>query len=296
MTWKAGVNHLTDRLPSEIESLKGLNKDLFLFRSNRSSKKISKEFLKELPPSIDWRDQNVLTPIKDQDTCGSCWAFSASAVLESHIAIQTGKLLNLSEQQMVDCTPNPHKCGGSGGCNGATQELAFDYVQKNGIALSVAYSYKASQGKCKDSTIKKSATVEGFLKLPENDYDALMNAVATIGPIAISVAADQWAYYRSGVFNGNCGSVIDHAVTLIGYGTDKRYGNYWIVRNSWSTNWGERGHIRIKRENSASEVECETDPDPASGGGCEGGPDEITVCGKCGILSDSSYVTGGKLS
>ena len=119
----------------------------------------------------------------------------------------------------------------------------------------------------------------------------LVTALMLLSSTAISVAADEWEFYSSGVFNGDCGATINHAVTLEGYGTDEEGNDYWLVRNSWAEQWGENGYIRIAREKSAKEVICEVDKNPSSGSGCEGGPSEITVCGKCGILSDSSYPT-----
>lgn len=295
-TWKAGVNHLTDRIPSEIDALKGLNRDLSFHTHKFSSYKPSKDFLYNLPKEVDWRKEGVTTPVKNQGSCGSCWAFSVAAVLESHIAIQNNKTqLIVSEQELVDCVVNEHKCGGSGGCNGATQELGFDYIQKNGVTLLEDYPYTARNGKCQAAQKHKVAQISSFVKLPENDYNALMTAVATHGPVAISVAADEWSFYDSGVYNGDCGVVIDHAVTLEGYGTDEEGNDFWLVRNSWGSGWGEEGYIRISREKSAQDVKCGIDKNPASGSGCEGGPSEITVCGQCGILSDSSFPVEARL-
>ena len=143
--------------------------------------------------------------------------------------------------------------------------------------------------------ILKLASISGYIALPKNDYNALMTAIANVGPIAISVAATEWFYYDSGVYNGDCGAEIDHAVTAVGYGTDPNSGNYWLVRNSWGTGWGESGYIRIAREASAADVKCQTDYNPSAGSACDGGPPTVEVCGLCGILSDSSYPTGGKL-
>ena len=297
MTWKAGVNHLTDRIPSEIDAITGLNRDMSFHTRKFSSFKAttSKDFLQNLPKNVDWREKGVVTPIKNQGRCGSCWAFSSTAVLESHIAIQTGKLLTLSEQQLVDCTPNPRKCGGTGGCSGATQELAFDYVQRNGISEETEYAYNAKENKCEADNKKKVATIEDFVKLPENDYNALMTALATVGPVAVSVAAEEWSFYESGIFNGDCGATINHAVTAVGYGTDEEGNDYWLVRNSWGETWGEKGYIKVPREKTAKDVVCAMDTNTAAGTVCEGGPTEVKVCGKCGILSDSSYPRGGKL-
>jgi len=206
------------------------------------------------------------------------------------------KLLDLSEQQLTSCTPNPNQCGGTGGCHGATQWLAFDYVKKHGISLTATWPYKAIDGKCdKTKETKKVATIDGYVRLPTNDYNALLTAVATKGPIAISVAANGWQFYDGGIFNGDCGTEINHAVTLVGYGNDTKLGSYWIVRNSWTAKWGEKGHIRLPKEKSAADVKCDIDKNPAAGNGCKGGPTEIEVCGICGMYSDSSYPTGVKV-
>ena len=215
--------------------------------------------------------------------------------MEANLAIETGKLVDLSEQQLVSCMENPLQCGGTGGCEGATQWLGFEYAVNNGMTTQDSYPYTGSDSTCNQGKIKKVAKFAGFSRLPTNDYDALLTAVATKGPIAVSVAADAWSFYDSGIYNGNCGTTINHAVTAVGYGTDPKHGNYWIIRNSWGESWGESGHIRIAREKSAADVKCGVDKHPEQGSGCKGGPTEITVCGLCGIYSDSSYIYGGSL-
>jgi C1A family cysteine protease len=173
----------------------------------------------------------------------------------------------------------------------------MNYSKSAGITTETDYPYTAETGTCQPDKIKPVATIDGYVKLPTNDYDALMTAVATIGPIAISVSAD-WAFYLAGVYNGECGWVIDHAVQLVGYGVERTILGehpYWLVRNSWGAMWGERGYIKIHREDDASKVACGIDDDPQAGDGCDGGPKKVKVCGKCGILSDSSYPTGAKL-
>ena len=228
--------------------------------------------------------------------CGSCWAFATAAVLESHISLQnSGKTVIISPQELVDCVDNSKKCGGTGGCQGATQELGFDYIKNRGISLLKDYPYFAKEGKCKGDNVKKIATIGDFIKLPENDYNALIQTVANVGPVAVSVAADEWSFYDSGIFNGSCGTEVNHVVALEGYGTDENGNNYWLVRNSWSESWGEKGYIRIYREKSAKDVVCGIDSNPNIGNGCEGGPSQITVCGLCGILSDSAYPINARL-
>ncbi|MCP3684046.1 MAG: C1 family peptidase [bacterium] len=292
MTWKAGVNHLTDRTTPELNALTGLHRGLKFQIYKVSYERPSEEEIKELATSIDWREKGVVSDVRNQGGCGSCWAFSSVAVLESHVAIRTGKLIAMSEQQLVDCTPDPKHCGGTGGCEGATQELGFDYVHKIGGSTSRNdYKYTARDGRCKDSDYKKVATIEGYTKLATNDYNALTKSLNS-GPVSISVAADRWFMYESGIFNDKkCGATINHAVVAVGYAP-----GYWIVRNSWGAGWGERGYIRVMREASSKDVQCAIDYHPEDGSGCDGGPSQIKVCGLCGILSDSSQPFGGKLA
>jgi len=257
--------------------------------------------LTDLPDSVDWRTASppIVSDVKDQGGCGSCWAFATTEEVESAVAQATGQLLILSPQNVVDCTPNPQQCGGTGGCNGATAELGLGYIHDKGIASDADYPYHAVTQQC-DETIAKAATVKGFVKLPENNYTALMTAVATIGPIAISVAAGAWSSYGGGVYTGCDGQVdIDHAVQLVGYGVDNSEGSpmpYWIVRNSWGGGWGESGYIRILRHDDGDMTKwCAIDPTPGDGSGCQGGPPQVTVCGSCGIWYDTCYPVGGSV-
>lgn len=153
------------------------------------------------------------------------------------------------------------------------------------------YPYAGVTGKCETAKIKPVANITGFVRLPTNNYTQLMAAVANVGPISISAAAEPWQMYESGVYNGNCGADIDHAVQATGYGVTSAGVGYWTVRNSWGGSWGEKGYIRIQR--TGLKKQCQTDNTPGDGTACAGGPSSVTVCGLCGILSDSSYVTGG---
>ena len=234
----------------------------------------------------------MVTPVKNQEACGSCWAFSATETVESALAMAGGPLLTLAPQQLVDCAPNPQQCGGTGGCQGSTQPLAFNYTVVAGMDSEAAYPYKGRDGTCSAASKSPAVGITGLVELPTNDYDALMQAVATVGPIAISVDASAWSFYGGGVYSGKCGTTIDHAVQLVGYGTDSQTNeDYWLVRNSWGTSWGEDGYMRIKRYGAGDEP-CGTDTAPDEGYGCKGGPSTLKVCGLCGILSASSYPTG----
>jgi len=296
-TYKMGVNHMLDYTDAELKSMRGVHKGILYSshatRMHQAPVKIDPEVLKALPKSVDWRTSGVVTPVKDQGRCGSCWTFAAAETIESIYALAKGELVELSEQNILDCTPNPQHCGGTGGCSGGTAELAYDNLKNIGIASEWVYPYNSHQGsdfQCDKSRSSPYAKITGYVPLPSNQQDPLLIAVAKVGPIAISVDASSWHFYASGVFD-DCNQTtpdIDHAVQLVGYGTDSAFGDYWLVRNSWTPGWGEHGYIRIKREITPR---CGVDVTPADGNGCDGGPPTVTVCGTCGILFDSVYPT-----
>jgi len=252
--------------------------------------------ISKLPKSFDWRKKGVISQVKDQGHCGSCWAFGTTETVESHAAIATGLLATLSPQQLVSCAPNPLQCGGIGGCQGSIPEVAFNYIQQYGMTsewMMPYTSYYGDDGKCGWNETKVPSqgivTISGYRKLPSNDYAAVMDALVNIGPLAINVQADTWKDYHGGVFDGctNYSNVdIDHVVQLVGYGTDAKLGDYWLVRNSWDVTWGEGGFIRLKRESSPK---CGDDVTPSHGTGCKAGPSKQRVCGTCGLLFDASY-------
>jgi len=288
-----GINHLLDHTDSELKSMRGIHKGLMHYsvsaRATLSSYS-DPEILKGLPKRVDWRESGVVTPVKDQGRCGSCWSFAAAEAIESLFSRATGQLVELSEQNILDCTPNPLHCGGRGGCEGATAELAFEQMEITGISSEWAYPYMSYGGDDFECNKKPRAyaKISGYVTLPSNQQDPLLVAVAQIGPIAVSVDASKWSFYDSGVFD-SCNQTqpdIDHAVLLVGYGTDDQFGDYWLIRNSWSPGWGEKGYIRIRREITPR---CGYDITPSDGSGCDGGPPTITVCGTCGILYDSAY-------
>jgi len=288
-TYKKGVNKFSDLTNEEFRSRwTGYRRMI----SKAPVADISHIKLSDVPNDIDWRTKGVVTPVKNQGGCGSCWAFAATETIESQVAISTGKLLTLSEQNMVSCTKNPKHCGGTGGCQGATAELGIDYVAQKGISDEKTYPYRAVTGTCKEMT--KAAHVGGFHKLKENDHDDLLKAVGTIGPIAISVCAD-FGDYENGVFDGcKAGCVIDHGVVAVGYGTEAGT-DYWLVRNSWGSNWGTRGYINLKRY-ADSTSHCGTDSRAHDGTACDGDPDSVKICGMCGILYDSCYSVNSTLA
>jgi cathepsin L len=301
--WKKGVNQFTDRSEKEVGAFFGKSREQMYSNRARNSKMPAAVLptvdIRSLPDSVDWRTTGAVSPVKNQGGCGSCWAFSATESIESNVFKNTGKLPILSPQNMVSCTLNPQHCGGTGGCDGATEELGFQYVIGKGIASEKDYPYTARTGTCKEGN--KTATITSFVKLEENSYDALLTAIATVGPISVSMDAGSWSSYSSGVFTGcpkaGRNVIINHGIQLVGYGTDAaRKLDYWIVRNSWGAGWGEKGYIRIEKHSDGDKSKwCNIDNRPQDGSGCDGGPAQVTVCGSCGIWYDNSYPLGGKL-
>lgn len=299
--WTETINKYSAMTKSEKKMTKGRNKSVA--RSHTPTHEVPSTLplkdVKELPTNLDWRTQtpNVVSSVKDQGHCGSCWAFAATAVLESHVAINSGLLFDLSPQQIAMCSPNPNNCGGTGGCEGATAEVAFDYIASSVGALEeyeLGYNaYYNGDSACgvTDEMLPK-ATISGYTQLPANNYTALMNAIQ-VGPVAVSVDASTWHAYENGIYSG-CNQEtpdINHAVTLVGYGEESSGDKYWLVRNSWSASWGEAGYIKLARTDNDEEV-CGMDVTPHDGVACDGEDEAVKVCGTCGVLFDSAYPVG----
>mmetsp|Transcript_27884 Transcript_27884/g.49866 ORF Transcript_27884/g.49866 Transcript_27884/m.49866 type:complete len:400 (-) Transcript_27884:54-1253(-) len=300
-TWLAAVNHFSDATEEERRQMLGYNKHLASGDQSSQLPSLRSSSTTSLPEAVDWRNRlpTVVTPVKKQGGCGSCWAFAAAQVIESHVALETGVLMSLSPQQLNSCTPNTYQCGGTGGCSGATAQLAFNYtISVGGIADIWTYPYlsgsKYATVDCKKSLPEKVASITGFVSLPQNDIEALAEAVATKGPIAVTVSADDWWSYDRGIFDG-CNKTapnLNHAVVLDGYGVENGT-KYWLVRNSWGTSWGENGYIRLRRYETEP---CGEDPVPLDGYACKlKANKKVIACGECGVLSDSSYPTGARL-
>jgi len=190
----------------------------------------------ELADSVDWRTKGAVTPVKDQGQCGSCWAFSATEAIESYAFLAGQKLQELSPQQINSCDKVDL------GCNGGNTETAYEYVVKNGgIATEESYPYTSGGGNTGTCKNKPSAvTISGYTSVQKGESN--LKSALNNGPVSICVAADAFQSYSSGILK-SCPGQIDHCVQAIGYSTT---GNYWLVRNSWNTNWGEDGLIRVE--------------------------------------------------
>jgi cathepsin L len=316
-----GVNEFTDRTAAELSRLRGVAAPHLAPPADGAQpaapRKAGPLLQVGAPRSLDWRSAGVVTAVKNQGGCGSCWAFAATEVVESAFAIATGRLEVLSPQQVLDCTPNPAECGGDGGCTGGTPELAFASVAAaGGLASEWTYPYTAfhggSVGPCRfaRNATPPVAVLRGYVTLPRNSYWPVLSALAAQGPLAVNVDASSWFAYETGVFDGCAKDKpdIDHAVSLVGYGTDEdTKQDFWLIRNSCAcprnalsrnaltccaggTAFGEIGYIRVARAGPG--VACATDVTPFDGSDCRNVSNpvaSVTVCGECGILYDVSY-------
>jgi len=325
----AGINHLSDWTTQELATLRGhrsrrgsstrdLGRTPFLLAKRGKGKD------KPVPADFSW---GHLAAIKanssEQGTCGSCWAHASRLTMESRAEVKGLKNIAWSANQLTACTPNPKHCGGEGGCDGATAELAYEYVFNKGLMQRSEYVAMAGddqKAKCPES-LKVSTEVAtkgiigadgseahrstakmagraigltGWTKLPENKEDAIVRELMTNGPLYVAVAAgDGWFDYKNGVMTeDSCDrdSIVNHAVVLFAWGvkhkTIRGDVKYWQIKNSWGPQWGEQGTGRFIRSDK-EETTCGWDEDPQSGSGCDGGPERVWVCGTCGILYDA---------
>ena len=248
-----GINQFTDLTPQEFKDryVNGRKENLGSYGCKSFSSSGS-----GLPSSIDWRNKGVVNAVRDQGQCGSCWAFATTANAESVWAISTGKLLDLSEEFLVDCA------SGVGyfnlGCNGGQPDSAFKYMINNGQCTEASYPYKAGVTKTAGTCQKCTSAGVSFSSCSDvtpKDQVALAAAVSK-QPVVIAIEADTRYFqsYSGGILDSTaCGTSLDHAVEIIGYGSQNGV-DYWIVRNSWGSSWGESGYVRIKKTSSTNDI------------------------------------------
>lgn len=315
--WTAGINGFSDRTPTEMKAFHGWrgshissiidSSTALLERKQTVRAKLTK---KNLPEDHTWTNLWATSKgrVRNQN-CANCWAAATVQMLEAHAELHTGINRTFSMGELTQCTPDPFKCGGEGGCSGSTPELALAHVVLNGLGTDDASRACPEHAK-NPVNLKESGMHEylpgihmaalndksrafgmiGWQRLEENKYEPLVRALVEHGPVAVAVATD-WNHYKEGIFD-SCekGGVIGHSMLLIGYGKNASLNaKYWHLQNSWGSDWGENGHIRLLRTDD-EESYCGDDNDPKAGTACDDGPQtpkSVRICGMCGILYDN---------
>lgn len=248
LPWTLDVNEFADLTQEEFFSTRLGFQPLI---KNTARRTVNLAGLVTVPRSIDWTTKGAVSEVKNQGQCGSCWAFSTTGSIEGAVAIKTGELKSLSEQQLVDCS----SAEGNQGCNGGLMDDGFEYVIKNnGICSESSYPYTASDGSCHQCSAVSQ--IKSFVDVESNNLDALEAAVAQ-QPVSVAIEADQFGFqfYSGGVFSGNCGTQLDHGVLVVGYGTEDGK-DYWKVKNSWGGSWGEQGYIKMIKHSGHGSGQC----------------------------------------
>ncbi len=233
-TFKVGHNKMSDWTQEEYEAI---------LTYTSSGEHIADEV--ELSPilgAVDWRNSGCVNAIKDQGQCGSCWAFSGTASTETSWCHAKGTLYSLSEQQQVDCNKNCY------GCNGGWANKAINYLKTSYAESEKAYPYTARDGTCKyNASSATPVKTTGFTNVTADSPSAMKSALNS-HVLSVAIQANKMVFqtYTSGIFNAStCGTNLDHATNVVGWGTSGST-EYWIMRNSWGTSWGEKGYMQLE--------------------------------------------------
>jgi cathepsin L len=244
-TYSLGMNEFGDWTHEEfVARYFGLN--LNVTRSTVGAKFMSPLNVESLPDEVDWRTNGYVTPVKNQGHCGSCWAFSTTGSVEGQYYRKNKKLVSLSEQQLVDCSRSFHNMG----CSGGLMDNAFEYLEKFGLEQESDYGYIAQDAHCHYDAKKIVTKIHGYTDVDHGSEVQLQQALATVGPVSVAIDAGQhsFQFYRHGVYNEMaCSSTrLNHGVLAVGYGTEDGV-DFFLVKNSWGTVWGQSGYIKMSR-------------------------------------------------
>jgi len=249
-TYWMGMNHLGDMTSEEVaRTFNGLVMWENLDNSTDFFKP-SSDFVPET--NVDWRTKGAVTPVKNQGQCGSCWSFSATGSLEGQHFLKEGKLVSLSEQNLIDCSKSK---GGNQGCYGGLMDYAFEYVIHNkGIDTEESYPYQAVNKRCRFNPANVGATEKKYRNIFRGSVWGLMEAATKVGPISVGMDASWGSFhmYKKGVYSEKKCSrrKLDHGVLVVGYGTSEEGEDYFLVKNSWGTSWGMDGYFMISRKHN----------------------------------------------
>ncbi|CAL9233452.1 unnamed protein product [Arabidopsis halleri] len=233
-----------DSKPFIYENMTQAPADLLIF--DLGEKKFWVRYWTQAPDSLDWRQKGAVTNVKYQGTtCGNCWAFAAVGAVEGIHFIRRKILVSLSAQELVDCDTS------NDGCKGGHMKLAFEFIKKHGgITTESNYPYKGLEEKCDISKARGyRVSIDDSRFGPSNNEAALLQAVAN-QPVTVFINSDHpdFQFYSKGVLTtASCGGELNHAMLVVGYGAEPNGRKFWIVKNSYGANWGERGYIRIER-------------------------------------------------
>jgi C1A family cysteine protease len=255
--YELGINHLSDMSPYEYQQMLG-------YVAQPGDKNYVSEINNLRAATVDWRDKGAVTPVKDQGSCGSCWAFSSTGSLEGAYFNAKGSLLSFSEQQLVDCAKGIKYL--DFGCNGGMMDNAFKYWEDYGAMLESDYPYKAKDGDCAYNAALGKVNTNSYVDVTPKSADDLETAINK-GPVSVAIQANQIVFqsYKGGIIadDGKCGTNLDHGVLAVGYGNENGT-QYFIIKNSWGSSWGESGYVRLAYNGN-------------------------TKVGACGVLMEPSY-------
>jgi len=254
---RLAINHMADMNEVEMQRMRGIRGAASKAQQHyaplrvHKSDKVNQD---QLPGNVDWRTKGAVNTVQDQGICGSCWSFGTAAVMEGQYFMTFGQLVKFSEQELMDCSW-PY---GNNACDGGEDYRAYQWIAtNNGLSLTSDYgSYLMADGWCHANTTKKTGIIDGYVSINTGDVIALMDSIANNGPMSVAIDASHksLSFYSSGVYYepecGNGPNDLDHAVLAVGYGTSADNEPYWIIKNSWSTHYGNQGYMLMSRKDN----------------------------------------------